>query len=275
MEPATFVEAEANQAWRLAMKEEIDSIWENWTWELIELPPGHRVIGLKWVYNIKKDETGAVIKYKARLVAKGCLQQAEVDFEVFAPVARMESIRLVLTLVVDEGLAVHHMDMKTTFLNGELAEEVYVQQPQVFAGEEGKVLRLRRALYGLHQASRTWYEKLDGTLRRLRFRQSEHEHAIYCRSKNGGDRLIVGVYVDDLIITGTTADEIARFKEEMKQQIKMVDLGLLTFYLGLEVQQSSSSIGLCQAHYVVRILEAAGMDYNSTQTPMEEWLKLS
>jgi hypothetical protein len=170
------------------------------------------------------------------------------------------------------------MDVKTAFLNRELTEEVCVQQPQglVVTGEEGKVLRLRRALYGLRQAPRAWYEKLDETLRKLGFCQSEHEHAIYCRSNDGSVQLIVSVYVDDLIITGTTADEIARFKEEMKQQFKMAELGLLTFYLRLEVQQSSADIDLCQAHYVVRIPEAAGMiDCNSTQTRMEERLKLS
>jgi hypothetical protein len=200
------------------MKEEIDSIRENRTGELTELPPGHRAIGLKWVYKIKKDEARVVLKYKARLVAKDYVQQVGVYFEeVFAPVARMESIRLVLALATDKGWDVHHMDVKTTFLNRELTEEVYVLQPQGFAvaGEEGRVLRLRWALYSLRQAPQAWYEKLDGTLRKLGFRQSEHEHVIYCRSKDGGGRLIVGMYVDDLVITGTTADEIARFKEEM------------------------------------------------------------
>jgi hypothetical protein len=133
---------------------------------------GCRAIGLKWVFKQKKDESGAVIKNKARLIAKGYVQQAGVDFdEIFAPVARMESVRLVLALAADEGWEVHHMDVKTTFLNGELAEEVYMQQPEGFvtAGEELKVLRLRRALYGLRQALRAWYEKLDGTLCKLGF----------------------------------------------------------------------------------------------------------
>jgi hypothetical protein len=122
------------------------------------------------------------------------------------------------------------MDVKTTFLNGELAEEVYVKHPEGFvtAGEEHKVLRLRRALYGLQQAPRAWYEKLDGTLRKLGFTQSEHDHAIYCRG-GGGRRLIVGVYVDDLLIIGTTPEEIGRFKVEMQLQFKMADLGLLSF----------------------------------------------
>jgi hypothetical protein len=162
------------------------------------------------------------------------------------------------------------MDVKTTFLNGELTEEVYVQQLEGFVttGEEHKVLRPRRA-------PRAWYEKLDGTLRKLGFTQSEHEHAIYCRG-GGGRRLIVGVYVDDLLITGTTPEEIRRFKREMQLQFKMADLGLLSFYLGLEIQQGAGGIGLCQAHYAMKILQAAGMgDCNSTQTPMEKRLKLS
>jgi hypothetical protein len=193
-EPRTFAEAEQNQTWRAAMKEEIDSIQENHTWELAELPRGCRAIGLKWVFKQKKDESGAVIKNKARLVAKEYVQQVGIDFdEVFAPVARMESVRLVLALATDEGWEVHHMDVKTAFLNGELSEEVYVQQPEGFVttGEQHKVLRLRQALYGLRQAPRAWYEKLDGTLRKLDFIQSEHEHAIYCRG--GGGRQLIGV----------------------------------------------------------------------------------
>jgi hypothetical protein len=168
----TFAEADQDQAWRVVMQEEIDSIQENHTWELTELSRGCRAIGLKWVFKQKKDESGAVIKNKARLVAKGYVLQAGVDFdEVFAPVARMESVRLVLALAADEGWEVHHMDVKTTFLNGELAKEVYVQQSERFitAGEEHKVLRLRRALYGLRQAPWAWYEKLDGTLHKLGF----------------------------------------------------------------------------------------------------------
>jgi hypothetical protein len=169
------------------------------------------------------------------------------------------------------------MDVKTAFLNGELIEEVYVQQQEGFVttGEERKVLRLRHALYGLRQAPRAWYEKLDGTLCKLGFTQSEHEHAIYCRG-GGGRQLIVGVYVDDLLITGTTPEEIGRFKREMQLQFKIVDLGLLSFYLSLEIQQGTGGIGLCQAHYAMKILQTARMgDCNSTQTPMEERLKLS
>lgn len=129
----------------------MDSIIQNGTWHLADLPPGHRAIGLKWVYKVK-DTQGAIAKYQARLVAKGYVQQANVDFEeVFTLVARLESIRLLVALSAEHGWVVHHMDVKSAFLNGELAEEVYVKQPPGFilASKEDKVLRLDKALYGL------------------------------------------------------------------------------------------------------------------------------
>jgi hypothetical protein len=160
-EPRSFAEAEGDVAWRAAMQQ------ENRTWELVDLPAGHCAITLKWVYKLKKDEARAMIKHKARLVARGFVQQEAVDFDdAFALVARMESIRL-LTLAAQEGWRVHHMDVKSAFLNGDLKEEVYVYQPPgfVFLGKENKVLRLRKALYGLRQAPRAWNAKLDSTLK--------------------------------------------------------------------------------------------------------------
>jgi hypothetical protein len=120
----------------------------------VELPHGHQPIGLKWVFKLKKNEAGAVIKHKARLVAKGYVQQPGIDFdEVFAPVARLESVRLLLAVAVQDGWPVHHMDVKLVFLNGDLGEEVYVAQPPGFvvARAEQKVLRLRKTLHELRQ----------------------------------------------------------------------------------------------------------------------------
>jgi lipid-binding SYLF domain-containing protein len=128
------------------------------------------------------------------------------------------------------------MDVKSAFLNNDLMEEVYVHQSSGFAipGKEGKVLRLRKTLYGLWQAPRAWNIKLDSMLKGMGFRQSPHEVAIYRRG-NGGNTLLVGVYVDDLVIIGTKDAEVAAFKEEMKATFQMSDLGLLSFYLGIEV----------------------------------------
>jgi hypothetical protein len=220
----------------MAMLEEMVSIEENKTWTLVDLPKGQRAIGLKWVFKLKRDEHGEVVKYKARLVAKGYVQRQGIDFEeVFAPGARMESVRVVLAVAAHHGWSVHHMDVKSAFLNGELAEEVYVSQPPGFtaAGHEEKVLRLHKALYGLRQAPRAWNVKLDASLHELGFTRSKCEHGLYLRGTQAS-RLVVGVYVDDLIITGEMNTEIDSFKQEMKRLFKMSDLGHLSYYLGKE-----------------------------------------
>ncbi|WVZ78040.1 hypothetical protein U9M48_025815, partial [Paspalum notatum var. saurae] len=258
-EPRSFAEAERHAAWQAAMQSEMDA-------ELANLPRGHRAITLKWVFKLKRDEAGAIIKHKARLVARGFVQQEGIDFDdAFAPVARMESMRLLLALAAQEGWHVHHMDVKSAFLNGDLKEEIYVHQPPGFEipGKEGKVLHLRKALYGLRQAPRAWNAKLDSTLKGMGFEQSPHEAAIYRRG-NGGNALLVGVYVDDLVITGVKDAEVAAFKEEMKTTFQMSDLGPLSFYLGIETA------------YAKRIVELAGLtDCNPALTLMEERLKLS
>ena len=164
------------------MLDEMTSIEASGTWRLIEPPPHTRPIGLKWVYKAKKDASGIVTKHKARLVAKGYVQRQGIDFnEVFAPVARLESVRLLLAHATSEGWPVHHMDVKSSFLNGELQEEVYVEQPPGFVlkGHEHKVLHLTKAPYGLRQAPRACYSKLDASLLKLGFSRSTSEHAVY------------------------------------------------------------------------------------------------
>ena len=260
------------------MDEELGSIQDNKTWELVDPPNDHKIIGLKWVYKVKKDAEGNLVKHKARLVAKGYVQEQGVDFEeVFAPVTRMESVRLVIALAAQESWRLHHMDVKSAFLNGELKEEVYVKQPPGYIkkGEEHKVLKLHKALYGLCQAPRAWNIKLDRTLVSLGFEKSPLEHAMYKRGK-GKDRLLVRIYVDDLLITGADEEEIAKFKLQMKELFKMSDLGLLTYYLGIEVHQKPEGITLCQEAYAKKILESCSMeDCNPSHVPMEPRLKLS
>jgi len=156
-EPSTFAEAQQHECWRLAMLDEMTTIEANGTWELADPPHHSHPIGLKWVYKAKKDAARIISKYKARLVANGYLQRQGMYFdEVFAPVARLESVHLLLAHAANEGWPVHHMDVKSAFLNGELQEEVYVEQPPGFVlkEHEGKVLRLVKALYGLRHPPR-------------------------------------------------------------------------------------------------------------------------
>ncbi|KAE8803358.1 putative polyprotein [Hordeum vulgare] len=277
-EPASFPEDAAHQCWLRAMREELTAIDANDTWKLVEPPPGQRPIGLKWVYKLKKDPSGSIIKYKARMVAKGYVQHAGIDFEeVFAPVARFDSVRLLTALAAHHGWEVHHMDVKSAFLNGDLAEEVFVAQPPGFelAGQERKVFKLAKALYGLRQAPRAWNAKLDSSLLSLGFQRSDSEHGVYLRG-SGVSLLAVGLYVDDLIIAGAQPRELDIFKEEMKKLFQMSDLGRLTYYLGIEVRQTKRGITLCQASYAQKLLEKASMaECKTSAVPMEAKLKLS
>lgn len=229
------VEAMSEPCWRQAMQSEMQAIEENQTWVVSDLPAKQKAIGLKWIFKVKKDPEGNIVKHKARLVAKGYAQRHGVDFdEVFAPVARIETVRVLLALAAQGGWEVHHMDVKSAFLNGDLTETVYVQQPPGFiVGSGDKVLRLKKALYGLRQAPRAWNAKLDKELLGLGFVKSKLEHAVYRRS-NKKSFLLVGVYVDDLIISGPDVRDIKQFKQEMKKRFSMNDLGSLSITWGLK-----------------------------------------
>lgn len=201
------------------MSREMESIEKNNTWQLTGLPKGHKAIGLKWIYKLKKDADGKIVKYKARLVAKGYVQEQRVDFdEIFALVTRIEIVQFLLALSARNGWKVHHLDVMTAFLNGEIHEEVYVSQPKGFErkGKEHLVYKLAKALYGLKQTSFAWYAKLNKYLEGLGFVRCPYEHAVYTR-REGENVLIVGVYVDDLLITGSSAAVIEMFKMQMSE----------------------------------------------------------
>ncbi|GJQ93189.1 ribonuclease H-like domain, reverse transcriptase, RNA-dependent DNA polymerase [Tanacetum coccineum] len=276
-EPRNYKEASTDKKWIEAIEIELDSINKNNTWTLTTLPTNHKAIGLKWVFKTKRDAKGEIIKYKARLVAKGYVQEQGIDFdEVFAPVARIETVRLILALAAYHEWQVHHLDVKSAFLHGELKEEVYVTQPEGFIqqGKSGKVYKLTKALYGLRQAPRAWNMKLDQTLKSLGFKKCNLEQAVYTK-KSKTSTLIVGVYVDDLIITGTPRKEIDLFKSQMKDKFEMSDLGLLAYYLGIEVTQKGGEITIKQTGYINKILKDANMmESNDTKIPMDPGTKL-
>lgn len=271
-EPVNFTQAVKDKNWKVAMEKEMQSIEENQTWRLSELAPGKKVIALKWIFKLKKDAEGRVIKYKARLVAKGYVQECGIDFdEVFAPMTRLETVHLLLALAAKSEWEVHHLDVKTAFLNGEIREDVYVAQPEGFVkeGKEDMVYKLLKALYGLRQAPRAWYEKLNSCLENLGFKKCPSEHAVYT-CKSGEDKLIVAVYVDDLLVTGNSVDMIERFKKQMNQWFEMTDMGKLSYYLGIEVDQNKGYIELKQTGYAKKIIKKAGLKgCNPTKYPMD------
>lgn len=163
-DPITFEESVKDTKWQKAMNVEIKSIEKNNTWELTDLPKGQKTIGVKWVFKTKLNEKGEIDKHKARLVAKGYKQEYGVDYkEVFAPVARLDTIRLVISLAAQNSWPIFQLDVKSAFLHGKLEEQVHVDQPPGYVqqGNKEKVYRLNKALYGLKQAPRAWYSYID------------------------------------------------------------------------------------------------------------------
>ena len=274
-EPWNLDEAKELKLWIDACKDEIFSIEKNNTWDLVELPAGVKPIGIKWVFKIKRNADGSISKYK---VAKGYVQKHGVDYdEVFAPVARIETIRLIIALAASNGWEIHHLDVETAFLHGELKKKVFVVQSEGFivSGQEHKVYKLKRALYGLRQAPRAWNIKLNQILKGLGFERCSKEPSLYRKEEND-DILVVVVYVDDLLITESSLELIQDFKEEMTTKFEMSDLGQLTYYLGIEVIQRKDGIILKQNRYARKILEESGMkSCNPTHTPMEMNAKFS
>jgi hypothetical protein len=174
VEPNSFEEANTDEHWIKAMEEELDQIEKNETWELVPRPKDKNVIGTKWVFRNKLNEDGQVTRNKARLVCKGYAQVEGIDFEeTFSPVSRMEAVRLILAYACSKKIKVYQMDVKSSFLNGELEEEVYIEQPEGFilSEKEDYVCRLKKALYGLKQAPRAWYSRLDRYLQQQGFRK--------------------------------------------------------------------------------------------------------
>ncbi|KAL8106255.1 hypothetical protein AgCh_029879 [Apium graveolens] len=278
-DPVTFKEAVKHEKWRHAMEKEVKSIEKNETWELTNLPVGAKRIGVKWIYKTKLNEAGEVEKYKARLVAKGYLQEHGIDYnEVFAPVARMDTVRMILALAAQRNWVVYHLDVKSAFLYGILNEDVYVDQPEGFVkqGCEHLVYKLRKALYGLRQSSRVWFERIEAYLLAEGFQQSQSEPTLFFKYNEVGKILIVSVYVDDLLYTGNDELMLKNFKTSMQKEFDMSDLGRMRFFLGIEVLQNSDGIYICQRSYALEVIRRFNMEgSNSVRNPIVPGSKLS
>ncbi|KAJ9536269.1 hypothetical protein OSB04_un000541 [Centaurea solstitialis] len=226
-----------------------------------------------WIEAINKtDERGTVIKNKARLVAQGYTQEEGIDYDdVFAPVARIEAIRLFLAFASYKGFKVYQMDVKSAFLYGTIDEEVYVSQPPGFEDPKysDKVYKLRKALYGLHQAPRAWYDTLSSYLLENKFERCIIDKTLFIK-RTKTDMLLVQIYVDDIIFGSTKDDMCKEFEELMHKKFKMSSMGELTFFLGLQVKQKPEGIFINQSKYVASMLQKFGMnDAKPASTPME------
>ncbi|GKC41838.1 putative ribonuclease H-like domain-containing protein, partial [Tanacetum coccineum] len=218
-EPKTISQALQDESWVEAMQEELLQFKLQKVWVLVDLPSGKKVIGTKWFFRNKRDERSIVMKNKARLVAQGFRQEEGIDYdEVFAPVARIEAIRLFLVFASYIGFTVYQMDVKSEFLYGTIKEEVYVHQPPGFVdpAHPNKVYKVIKALYGLHQAPRAWYETLSSFLMENGFRRDTIDKTLFIKKKKS-DIMLVQVYVDDIIFGSTKKSMCTEFEELKKQ----------------------------------------------------------
>ncbi|GJU47884.1 putative ribonuclease H-like domain-containing protein [Tanacetum coccineum] len=271
-EPKRISEALRDLAWVEAMQEELLQFKLQKVWILVDLPKGHRAIGTKWVYRNKKDERGIVIRNKARLVAQGHTQEEGIDYdEVFAPVARIEAIRIFLAYASYMGFMVYQMDVKSAFLYGQIEEEVYVCQPLGFEDPDhpNKVYKVVKALYGLHQAPRAWYDTLANYLLCNGFERGKIDQTLFIK-RHKGHILLVQIYVDDIIFGSTKKELCDEFEKLMKDKFQMSSMGELTFFLGLQVQQNKKGIFISQDKYVHEILRKFNYsDVKSASTPTD------
>jgi hypothetical protein len=233
------------------MHYELHQFTRNDVWTLVPRLAEQNIIGTKWIFKNKTDEHGTVVRNKARLVAQGYTQIEGVDFdETFAPVARLESIIILLSIACHLGFKLYQMDVKSAFLNGVLQEEVYVEQPKGFQDPHHPhhVDKLKNALYGLKQAPRAWYERLTTYLLAKGFTRGQADQTLFIRNE-GTHKLISQIYVDDIIF-GATLDSLAHeFSEEMKQEFEMSMIGELSYFLGLQVKQTAEGIFISQSKY--------------------------
>ncbi|KAG8492333.1 hypothetical protein CXB51_009816 [Gossypium anomalum] len=284
--PSTYTEAISNPdgvKWKQAMNEEMQSLHKNKTWELVTLPKGKKAIGCKWVYAKKegfpdKNE----IRYKARLVAKSYAQKEGIDYnEVFSPVVKHSSIRILLALVAQYDLELVQLDVKTAFLHGDLEEEIYMTQPDGFkvAGKENWVCKLTKSLYGLKQSPRQWYKRFDQFMKGQRYTRSKFDHCVYFQKLQEGTFIYLLLYVDDMLIASKSKVEIERLKTQLNLEFEMKDLGEAKKILGMEIwrDRAHDRVSLSQKQYLKKVLQQFGMNEQTkpVSTPLASHFKLS
>ena len=272
-EPKKVEEAFMEPEWIQAMQEELQQFELNNVWELVKRPDPwkHNIIGTKWIYRNKQDEHGQVVRNKARLVAQGYTQVEGIDFdETFAPVARLEAIRILLAYANHHNILLYQMDVKSAFLNGKIEEEVYVAQPPGFEDPKhpDMVYKLNKALYGLKQAPRAWYDTLKYFLKSKGFIPGSLDPTLFTKTYDG-ELFVCQIYVDDIIFGCTNQKYSEEFGYMMQEQYQMSMMGELKFFLGLQIRQQRNSIFISQEKYLKDCLKKFGMqDYKGFMTPM-------
>jgi len=278
IEPTTVDEALSDDGWIVAMQEELNQLQRNDMWDLVPKPQQKNIIGTKWVFKNKLNEQGEVVKNKARLVAQGYSQQEGIDYtETFAPVARLEAIKLLLSYAVNHGIILYQMDVKSAFLNGVISEEVFVKQPPGFKDlkHPNHVYKLKKSLFGLKQAPRAWYNRLSNFLIKNDFKRGQVDTTLFRRTLEK-DILVVQIYVDDIIFGSTNASLCKEFSKLMHDEFEISMMGELKFFLGIQINQSKDGVYVHQRKYTKELLKKfKHEDCKVMNTPMHPTCTLS
>ncbi|KAG7591060.1 Zinc finger CCHC-type superfamily [Arabidopsis thaliana x Arabidopsis arenosa] len=278
VEPENYSEAklDANfDKWKRAMNEEIDSQEKNNTWTIVTRPENQRIIGCRWIYKYKLGIPGVEEpRFKARLVAKGYAQKEGIDYhEIFAPVVKHVSIRVLLTIVAQEDLELEQLDVKTAFLHGELKEKIYMTPPEGYESmfKKNEVCLLNKALYGLKQAPKQWNEKFDNFMKEIGFEKSNYDSCAYTKVLLDGSMMYLLIYVDDMLVASKNKEAIASLKTDLGKKFEMKDLGAAKKILGMEIvrNRAAGALWLSQEGYLNKILETYNMaEAKPTMTPL-------
>uniref|UniRef100_A0A0A9Z310 Retrovirus-related Pol polyprotein from transposon TNT 1-94 n=1 Tax=Lygus hesperus TaxID=30085 RepID=A0A0A9Z310_LYGHE len=305
-----FLETEGNpEIWEEAIKAEIRAHVKNGTWEITKLPPDRNAVGYRMILKEKLNPDGTLERRKARLVAQGFSQRPGLDYsETYSPVVKMKSLRLLIGIAAEQNLKLNQLDVTTAYLNGTLDEEIYMKKPQGLekylqqilkeesknadktiyqktkrmlrdlheGNQTEKVCALKKSLYGLKQAGRQWYKKLDARLKEIGFISSCSEPCLYIRGE-GEDKILLAVYVDDLIIASSNEKETEKLKKDITEVFEMRDIGELKYCLGIEFcRRGKNVIAMSQEKYVDKLLEKFKLENAKTaKTPMEANLQLT
>ncbi|XP_017191781.2 retrovirus-related Pol polyprotein from transposon RE1 [Malus domestica] len=261
VEPATYKSAMKVPVWFQAMQEEIDALHHQHTWSLVHLPLNKNLVGCKWVFKLKKNSDRTVARHKARLVAKGFSQEPGLDYgETFSPVVKPTTVRLVLALAAHFNWNVRQLDVKNAFLHGFLNEEVYMAQPPGFgdAAHPELVCKLHKSLYGLKQAPRAWNDRFTSFLPSLGFQSTYSDSSLFVKIV-GSDIVVLLLYVDDIIITGSSSPLIQQVIHSLTAEFDIKDLGALHYFLGIQVTKTAQGLFLSQSKYIQDLLQKVEM----------------
>ena len=275
-EPQSVVEAKKSihwPEWRKAMESEYNSLISNNTWEYAELPKDRQIVSGKWIFKVKKDQYGRISRYKCRYVARGFSQVKGLDYqETFSPTVKYITLRILIALSAKSDWEIDQIDYETAFLNGDLQEEIYIQEPEGFESTPRRTLKLKKALYGLKQAPREWNIKLDTMLKQVGFEQCRVDHGLYYADIEDRNRMYITVFVDDILcFYPTGSDKAIRLKEEIKKGFKSKDLGECSHILGMHVirDRKKGIININQRQYILNMLKSFHMeDCKSAATPL-------